>query len=425
MVSNMGQQASVINPTTRKTRKSNPTERPLRLKIDVALVLVTFTLVIFGAIMVFSASYDISFFVAEDNSPTFMFLRQARWLVVGLLGMGLLTLWDYRTWSKLTVWGMLATILALVVVLFIGGSEDETARNLSGGSYQPSEMAKLMIVIYLAVWMHAKRDVLSSLSFGLVPLGAILGFVGGLIFLQPDLSAALTIFLLGGIMFYLAEGEARQILILLVITLIVGYIVVRFNPTGIERFDSYWPGLKDPLESSPHVKIALAAFAKGGWFGVGIGQSTLKLTILPVPHTDSIFAVIGEEFGLVGASAVVGLFGVFLWRGLMIARSAPDKLGTLLAGGITVWISVEAFMNMLALTGLIPFTGNPLPFFSLGGSNLVFTLLGVGILLNISRLSEQKQLEEERRKFDALINLRGRDWRRRVSRPRRTRSSKR
>jgi cell division protein FtsW len=119
------------------------------------------------------------------------------------------------------------------------------------------------------------------------------------------------------------------------------------------------------------------------------------------------------------------MFGLFLWRGLVIARRAPDGLGSLLAAGIAVWITMEAFMNMMALTGLMPFAGNPLPFFSIGGSNLVSTLLGVGIMLNISRLSEQKKLEEERRTFSALISLRGRDWRRRISRPGRTRSSRR
>jgi cell division protein FtsW len=170
------------------------------------------------------------------------------------------------------------------------------------------------------------------------------------------------------------------------------------------------------MESSVHVQRALSAFAHGGWFGVGLGKGSIKLTILPFPHTDSIYAVVGEEFGVLGAATVVILFCIFLWRGLSIAHRAPDYLGTLLAAGISIWISLEAFVNMMALTGLLPFAGNVLPFFSIGGSSLVFSLIGVGILLNISRLSERKKLEEERKTFGALVDLRGRNGRRSVSR---------
>jgi cell division protein FtsW len=354
-----------------------------------------------------------------------MFSRQMTFLGFGLVGMGVFAWLDYRIWQRVAVIGMLITIAALFVVLIFGESTQGFSRNIVGGSYQPSEMAKLMIVIYLSVWMYAKQEHLSDVHFGLIPLAAILGLVGGLIFSQPDLSAAGTVFILGGIMFFLAGGDLRQIIFLLLVAVLIGFIVIRLNETGSERMDSFILGLKDPLESSDHVKRALAAFANGGWFGVGIGQGTMKLTILPVPHTDSIYAVVGEEFGVLGAALVVCLFGLFLWRGLVIANRAPDGLGSLLAAGISIWITFEALMNMLALTGLMPFAGNPLPFFSLGGSNLLFTLFGIGIVLNISRVSEQKQLEEERRTFGALVNLRGWDWRRRVSRSRRTRPAKR
>jgi cell division protein FtsW len=419
----MGQRASVIQQPDRVKKDNKSSHRPLRLRVDVTLLLVTITLIVFGVIMVYSASYGISFYVSETNSPNYMFARQMTFLGFGLVGMGLFTWLDYRFWQKLAVGGMLLTIIGLFSVLLFGNASGGFARNLSGGSYQPSELAKLMIVIYLSVWMYAKRENLSDVNFGLIPLAAILGLVGGLIFSQPDLSAAGTVIILGGFMFYLAGGDLRQIAFLILFALLVGFIVIRLNETGSERMDSFVLGLKDPLESSDHVQRALSAFANGGWFGVGIGQGTMKLTILPVPHTDSIFAVVGEEFGVIGATLVVCLYGLFLWRGLVIAGRAPDGLGTLLAAGITIWISLEALMNMLALTGLMPFAGNPLPFFSLGGSSLLFTMCGVGIILNISRLSEEKQLEEDRRTFGALINLRGRNWRRRISRPRRTRTT--
>jgi cell division protein FtsW len=421
----MGQRATVIKQPGKPSKDTRSNQRPLRLRIDVTLLLATITLVVFGVIMVYSASYGVSFYVSETNSPNYMFTRQMIFLGFGLAGMGLFAWLDYRFWQKLAVWGMLLTVAGLFSVLLFGNSTTDFARSLSGGSYQPSELAKLMIVIYLSVWLYAKREDLSDINIGLIPLATILGLVGGLIFNQPDLSAAATVIILGGIMFYLAGGDLRQITFLLLVALLIGFIVIQANETGNERIDSFILGLKDPLESSDHVQRALSAFANGGWFGVGIGQGTMKLTILPVPHTDSIFAVVGEEFGLIGATLVICLYGLFLWRGLVIAGRAPDGLGTLLAGGITIWIALEAFMNMLALTGLMPFAGNPLPFFSLGGSSLLFTMSGVGIVLNVSRLSEEKKLEEERRTFGALVNLRGWDWRRRVSRSRRARSTER
>jgi cell division protein FtsW len=421
----MGQGTAVIR-RSRTPRSETPSEqKSLRLKIDVPLLLITCTLVVLGILMVLSASWDISYRYSDSNSPSQMFTRQIMWLSLGLVGMTILTWVNYHLLERFAVIGMLVTIGALLLVLLIGEDADGTQRTLFGNSIQPSELAKLIVIIYLAVWLFAKRDFLSNVGFGLVPLAAILGIVGGLIFSQPDLSAAVTILILGGIMFFLAGGDTKQILFLLVAAVLIGLIIVLFTPTGSIRFDEFWSGFRNPLESSDHVQDSLAALAQGGWFGVGIGKGIVKLVLLPVPHTDSIFAVIGEEFGVLGTTVVVILFGLLLWRGLLIAKNAPDGLGQLLAAGITIWITMEAFMNMMALTGLMPFAGNALPFFSLGGSSLVFTLLGIGIVLNISRLSEQKQEEELRSTISAFIDLRRRDWRRRVSRARDPRKSRR
>jgi cell division protein FtsW len=163
------------------------------------------------------------------------------------------------------------------------------------------------------------------------------------------------------------------------------------------------------------VRRALESFANGGWFGVGIGKGEAKLTGLPVPHTDSIFAVVGEETGVVGAVGLIGLYILLLWRGLSIARRAPDGLGRLLAAGLTLWIVLEAIINMAVIVNLVPFAGNALPFISSGGSNLMVSLAGIGILLNISRLAERER-EDKGRSFGAVVNLRRRDRRRSVSR---------
>jgi cell division protein FtsW len=383
-----------------------------QLKIDVPLLLTVITLLIFGLMMVYSASYDYSYNWYGD--PYSMFRRQLMWLVVGIIAALALIFVDYHRWRGLSVPGMVATLGMLAVVLVLGNERNGATRTLFGSSGQPSEFAKLMIIIYLAVWLDAKPERRTDVSFGLIPLAAMLGLLGGMIFLQPDLSAVVTIFALGGLMFFLAGGDLRHIVILLIIALFVTWGVVKIHPTGVERIQSYFAGLKDPILGSDHVKRAFEAFVKGGWFGVGIGNAETKLTGLPVPPTDSIFAVVGEETGAFGAIGVVGLYAMMLWRGLTIARRAPDTLGSLIAAGLTLWITIEAFVNMAVMVNLVPFAGNALPFISAGGSNLLASLLAIGILLNISRLSEQRK-EEHGKLFNAVVSLRGRDRRRSIS----------
>lgn len=391
--------------------------RSVRLGIDVPLLLIVITLLIFGLLMVYSASWDYSLVVLHQT-PTYMFVRQLMWLGVGCLA-ALLCAWiDYHRWQKLAVLAMLLTIIGLLSVLFSNQVINNAARTIFGGSGQPSEAAKLVTVLYLSVWLYAKRDQLGDVHFGLLPLGAILGVLGGLILLQPDLSAAATVFLLGGILFFLAGSDLRQIAVLLVIGLVIGWVVFRLHPTGRIRMDAYLASLHDLTKAPVHLARALEAIVRGGWFGVGIGKAGTKLTGLPVPPTDSIFAVIGEETGIAGASMLVTLYMFLLWRGLKIANQALDGLGKLLAAGLSLWLAMEAFINMAVLVGLVPFAGNALPFISYGGSNLVVSLAAVGILENIARLSSQSR-EEGERAFDALVDLRRRDGRRSVSRARR------
>jgi cell division protein FtsW len=260
------------------------------------------------------------------------------------------------------------------------------------------------------------------MSFGLIPLGVILGIIGGLIYLQPDLSAAGTVLILGGLLFFLAGADIKQIVLLLVLAIVMAWIVVQFSETGQDRVSFFLAGLKDPTHASYHVQRSLEAVIKGGVFGVGLGQADTKLTGLPFAPTDSIFAVVSEELGLFGALVLMSLYAALIWRGLVIARRAPDMLGTLLASGVTFWIGIEALINMAVMVGLMPFAGNALPFVSAGGSNLVSTLCAIGIMLNISRQSGEtaKMEENEWRSFGAVIDLRWRNGRRSVSRARRT-----
>jgi cell division protein FtsW len=405
----------------RSTSRPATARRPVRLGIDVPLLLTTITLVVFGLLMVYSASADYSMMVL-GQAPTFMFTRQLIFLSLGILVAVFLTWLDYHRWQKLAIPLMLVAIGALISVLLVNEVINNATRTFLGGSGQPSELAKLVIIIYLAVWLYAKRDQLSVVGFGIVPLAAILGVMGGLIFLQPDLSATTTIFILGGILFFLAGGDLRQIALLMILGVIVGWMVFRFHPTGSQRVAEYLVSLKDFTQAPLHLSRSLEALVNGGWFGVGIGRADTKLTGLPVPPTDSIFAVVTEETGLLGAASVIGLYVLLMWRGLKIAQKAPDGLGKLLAAGLSLWISVEAFINMAVIVGLLPFAGNALPFISAGGSNLLVSLAAIGILMNVSRMSAQTK-ENEARTFDAVVDLRRRDRRWGVSRTRRAEST--
>lgn len=412
----MGARAFVNDRITTPSRSAGRGAR----SVDIPLVLTVVALLVFGLIMLYSASFDFSF--NEYGSPTYMFVRQVKWLGLGLAAAILLALFDYHHWRRVVLLAMLGTIGLLVSVLVVNEIRLGASRSLFEGSYQPSEITKLVTLIYLSVWLYAKRQFLHDISLGLIPLGVILGMISGLIYLQPDLSAVATVLLLGGLLFFLAGADIKQIILLLIAAVLMGWLVVQFSATGQDRVGSFVAGLQDPINSSYHVQRSLEAVIKGGVFGVGLGQANTKLTGLPFAPTDSIFAVVVEELGLFGSVLLMALYGLLLWRGLIIARRAPDMLGTLLASGIAFWIGIEALINMAVMVGLMPFAGNALPFVSAGGSNLVSMLCGIGIMLNISRQRGEsvKVQENDWRSFGAVIDLRRGNGRRRVSRPRRS-----
>jgi cell division protein FtsW len=389
----------------------------LRLGIDVPMLLIVITLMIFGLVMVYSASYDYS--LAYYGDAYRIFQRQVIFMALGIGAAVFLTFLDYHVWQRMAVPVGVITVVGLIAVLLASNVLNNAARTLWEGSVQPSELAKLITVIYLSVWLYSKRDSLQDVTLGLIPLGVMLGGLGFLIYLQPDLSAVITVAILGAIMFFLAGADLRQIGFLIVFGLIFGWLLVQVSSTGSERMSAYLAGLKNPLNSSYHVRRSLEAFVNGGWFGVGIGMSETKLTGLPVPQTDSIYAVIGEETGFFGAAGLVLMYVLLLWRGLTIAQRAKDGLGALMAAGLTLWLVLEAFVNMAVMVNVLPFAGNALPFISAGGSNLGVSLAAVGILMNISRLSN-RQAEKEGNFFGAIVDLRGRDRRRGVSRARRS-----
>jgi cell division protein FtsW len=414
----MGTGTFVKDRSDKYARRRERVAAPTR-SFDIPLLLIVIALLVMGLIMLYSASWDFS--LGAYGDPMQMFKRQVLWMALGLIAAFILARLDYHQWRKLVILAMAFTVILLISVLLLSEIRFNAKRSFIEGSVQPSELAKLISIIYLAAWLFSKREHLKDVQLGLIPLGMILGIVGGLIYLQPDLSAAGTVLILGGLLFFLAGGDLKQIIFLMIVAIIGGWMVVRVSPTGAERVSDFLNGIKDPTQASYHVRRSFEAIVNGGIFGTGIGRGETKLLGLPVPPTDSIFAVIAEELGLVGSITVIGLYAALVWRGMVIARRAPDMLGTLLASGMALWIGLEALINMTVMVGLMPFAGNALPFISAGGSNLVVSLASIGILLNISRQSGVKtEAGNDWRSFGAVVDLRWRNRRRRVPRSRRS-----
>ncbi len=397
---------------SKKNKKGNNI-RNIQLPFDVPLLLVVAMLLVFGLLMVYSSSWEISLDMGEE--PTYIFKRQVIWVILGIVSAVIFSYIDYHLFEKVLLPMAAVTWILLIAVLIVGNNRFLSARGLISGSIQPSELAKVATIIYLSFWLHRRKDILNDTKLAFYPLVIILGVTVGLIILQPDLSAGLTVLFLGIMLFFLAGGDWKIILKVIVLAIIGGAPLVLLYPTGRNRIIGYIDSLYDPLTGSYHFQRSMEAVIKGGWFGVGIGQAESKFDIVPLPATDSIFAVIAEETGILGALIMVILFGVFIWRGLAIAKKAPDQLGSLIAFGLTAWIGLEAFLNMAVILGLLPHTGNALPFFSAGGSNMLMVMTSIGIIINISRAS-LKQKKAERSPQSAVVDLRRRDGRRRVPR---------
>lgn len=341
----------------------------------------------FGVVMVYSSS-AVSAYVNYDDSYYFL-KRQMIWATLGMLAMLFTMNVDYHAWRTLAKPAMIVTLILLVLVLIPGlGKVVNGARRWLGfGSLylQPSEIAKLAMVLFTANNLAKSQDKISSFTKGVAPQLAMLLVVFGLILKEPDLGTALVI---GGTVFILLFAAGAKLSHLgslgaLGVAGIIGAILV--EPYRLKRLLAFSDPWADPLNSGYHIIQSLYAIGSGGLFGVGLGRSREKFLYLPEPHTDFIFAILGEELGFIGTATVIILFFLLAWRGYKIAISAPDIFGSLLAGGITSIIVLQALMNIAVVTASMPVTGIPLPFISFGGSALIFTLAGVGILLNISR----------------------------------------
>lgn len=354
------------------------TLRPQIKTPDYLLLNLVLILTIFGILMVFEAS---SIVAEQDFGDKFFYVRQQMvWAVLGTMSLFFFSRFRYQTWKKISVFLMVLTLGLLIIVLIPGmGIKALGARrwlSLGGVSLQPAELAKLSFVIYLASLFSQKPK--------FIPFVITLGVLGGLIMLEPDLGTTIVLISSGFFQYFAAGASLFSLASVGIIGFLGGMILILKSPYRKERFLTFLDLGRDPLGASYHIKQVLLALGSGGLFGLGLGASRQKYAYLPEAMTDSIFAVIAEEFGFFGSLILIGALLLIIFRGLKISQEAPDHFGQLLAVGITSWIGIQALVNLAAMVALVPLTGVPLPFISYGGSSLVINLVGIGILLNIS-----------------------------------------
>jgi len=295
----------------------------------------------------------------------------------------------YKKWRSFALPFLLVSIFLLIAV-FIPALSTEAggARrwiSIFNFSFQPSELAKLSFVIYLAAWLDAKRAIVKRWNESFIPFTIIVAILGFLIILQPDVGTLGVIAVTAAFMYFVAGASLVQMGAILVLGMTILGVLIKTEAYRFARFTSFLDKSIDPLGISYQINQALVAIGSGGLLGVGLGKSLQKYSFLPEPMKDSIFAVWSEEVGFLGAMLLIALFMLFAFRGFKIAKNIPDRFGRLLALGITFWIISQAFINISSMIGLVPLTGIPLPLISYGGSSMVVTLAGMGVLLNISK----------------------------------------
>ncbi|HEU4797309.1 MAG TPA: putative lipid II flippase FtsW [bacterium] len=355
---------------------------------DYWLVVPVVALAAIGVVMVYSASS----IVAGDRlgDSAFFLKRQALWVALGVAALLVTQRIHYATFRRFVPLLLVVSVVSLILVLLpgVGRVAGGARRWISLGgplSYQPSESAKLVLALYLANFMANRGPALGEFRRGILPPVLITALMFGLVLLQPDLGTAILLGLLTLAMLFMAGARMRHLLGLAVVgapSVALAILGEEYRRRRILAFLDPWA---DPQGYGFHIIQSLLALGSGGLFGVGLGASRQKFFYLPERHTDFIFAILGEELGLVGTAAVLLLFAVFALRGYRVARRAPDQFGSLLAAGLTTIVLIQAIINIGVTAGVFPITGVPLPFVSFGGSSLLFMMIGVGMLLNISQ----------------------------------------
>jgi cell division protein FtsW len=363
-----------------------------KLKSDKFLFMAMFLLVCTSVVMVYSASAVV---LAEKNENPYLFLfKQGTWALIGLFFVQLIMRIDYRNYRQpVVIWtGLVIVGLALILVLF-GRPINGATRWLNVGplGIQPSELAKILVIVFIAALLERRMERIDEPACALVPIAGVVGAIVLLVVIEPDLGTAASIVVIAAVMIFSAGISYRYIAALTAMGIPALYFLLQadYRWRRVAAFLDPW---SDPLGDGYQMIQSMIAVGVGGVFGRGLMDGVQKLFYLPEPHNDFIFAVISEELGLIGATVVLACFCVISWRGLRTAMRAPDRFGAFLALGLTTMVAFQAFFNMSVVLGLLPTKGIPLPFVSYGGSSLLINLIGMGILLNVSQHASSSQV---------------------------------
>jgi cell division protein FtsW len=367
---------------------------------DYGLLTTVLALLILGLVFVYSSSYVIADLDFDD--PNYFIKRQGLFAALGLAGMLVMMQIDYRHLRRLSPLLMLGALIGLALVLIpgVGVAQNGALRWVQLGPLppvQPSEFAKLAVLIYMAAWLSSRGEVLKNFSLGVVPFVGMVGLVGALVMLEPDLGTSMMIALITGTLFFIAGARLVHVLALAGSGVLAATVLILSGGYRMRRILSFTSAEEDPTGVGFQTLQLLVAFGSGGVWGMGLGVSRQKFSYIPGSHTDGVMAIVGEELGLVGVLVVLGLFLVLLWRGWVIMRRAADSFGSLLAAGVLAWLAFQLLLNVGGVTRLIPLTGIPLPFLSAGGSSLLVTLLAVGVLLSVSKSAVFEPAPEQAR----------------------------
>ena len=357
-----------------------------KLKSDKLLFIATLLLVCTSVVMVWSASAVVT--MERNNDPYLFLVKQSLWVLLGLCLVPVVMRIDYRTYRQpVVIWtGLVLVTAGLVAVLFAAPRNGATRWLIVGPlGIQPSEFAKIVVVMFIAALLERRMERIDEWSFALLPIAIVLGGIVGLIVIQPDIGTALAILMIGAVMIFAAGVNYRYVLGLSLAALPALYALLMSSDYRRRRMTAFLDPWADPLGDGFQMIQSMIAVSTGGFFGRGLMAGVQKLFYLPEPHNDFIYSVISEELGLIGATVVLACFCVITWRGLRTALRAPDRFGAFLAIGLTTMIAFQAYFNVSVVLGLLPTKGIPLPFVSYGGSSLLINLAGMGILLNVSQ----------------------------------------
>ena len=361
----------------------------LKLKSgDFWLMLFTLMLVLFGLILVFSASYYSS--ISQDGNPYSYLVRHGAWVVFGLVAMAFGALFDYRKYKKWALPILIVSVILLVLVLTpLGQTTNGATRWIKVGpvTLMPGEIAKIAAIIFVAWFLSEDASRIKSLKRGILPLLGIIAVYGALIVKQPNLSTAITVCGIIIAMMLVAGLKWRYVATAggIGVVGILSIVIFMKDTYWYNRLTSFTDPFQDALGDGYQAVQSLLALGSGGLFGVGLGKSVQKNLYLPEPQNDFILAIIGEELGYIGVLLLIALYCLFIWRGIHIALNAPDQFGLLLASGIVLMVAIQVILNIAVVTSSMPPTGINLPFISYGGNALLIFMFSAGVLLNISR----------------------------------------